>query len=142
MRFFLCNFGVMDLAFPEESIEALMVYTGGAPGTVERLPGETRFSLPGFLGMPEQEIRNGIILKENGAGERQVLLVTRVERVEDIPGGEIQAMPGITRYMPGVSFVRGIRFPVAGAADDGSRNRPLLFIDPALLVNCIKMLAE
>jgi hypothetical protein len=128
MRFFLCPFGDFELGIPAEAAESLLVYNAGtdtavtdrAGGEDERAvvhneeTGDVYFFLPRYFGLSGQEVHHGIVLKEpdriDDGRNRKIFLVTTVEKIDDVPSGDIQKLPGILKGMEGSSFFTGIRF--------------------------------
>jgi hypothetical protein len=138
MRFFLCPFGDFELGIPAEAAESLLVYNAGADRagseagkTVvhDEETGDVYFFLPRYFGLSEQEVHHGIVLKDpdriDDSRNRKIFLVTTVEKIEDIPSGDIQKLPGILKGMEGSSFFTGIRFQRAAMT---------LFADPVRLM--------
>jgi hypothetical protein len=126
MRFFLCPFGEFTLGIPAASTAFLLVYDGEAGDIVkhDEETGDVYFSLPGYFGLPDSEVHHGIVIKEPDGLEdrdRKILLVTKVEKIEDIVPQDIQRLPGILKNMEGSSFFTGICF---------TRSPPVLFVDP------------
>jgi hypothetical protein len=139
MRFFVCPFGSINIGIPVEAAEALMVYGREAEAAILRDEESSKvfFSLPRFFNIEGGILRHGIILKVPGSisgdsGTGRILLVPVVQQEVDIPGEEIQEMPGIVANildgMGGVSFITGIRF---------EESTVTLFINPERLVDLI-----
>jgi hypothetical protein len=121
MRFFLCPFGDFEIGIPAEAAESLFVYNTGTDGTEtgravvhDEETGDVYFSLPRFFGLPGLNVHHGIVLKDpdriDDGQNRKIFLVPMVEKIEDVPSGDIQKLPGILRGMEGSSFFTGIRF--------------------------------
>jgi hypothetical protein len=137
MRFFLCTFEDFCLAVPIDQVASLLLYSQIPQAEVFRdeEKGDVYFSLPHFFGSPGETVRHGLVLKEPEQErtleerDRKILLVTMVERDENIPENRIQPLPGILFAMDGVSVITGICF-VEGST-------PILFVDPMRLIPCI-----
>jgi hypothetical protein len=131
MRFFLCPFGDFVLGFPAEAAESLLVFGREASDTVEEdaETGDVYLSLPRYFRLIEQEVHHGIVLKDPNRVEddrnRKIILVTTVEKIEDVPLEEIKIIPGILRGMQGSSFITGIKFYESSMT---------LFVDPTRLL--------
>ena len=126
MRFFLCPFTDYHFGIPAETAASLLVNNRKTAKTVEwdDESGDVYFSLPHFFGFSDLEIHHGIIIKdpENfGDRSRKILLVTTVEKIEDIPLEDIQKLPGILRNMKKSAYFTGICF---------NRPVPLILVDP------------
>jgi hypothetical protein len=137
MRFFLSIFEDFCLAVPIDQIASLIMYSQIPQAEVFRdeEKGDIYFSLPHFFGSPGEAVRHGLVLKEPGQERnleergRKILLVTAVERDENIPEDRIHSLPGILFAMDGVSVITGICF-IEGST-------PILFVDPIRLIRCM-----
>jgi hypothetical protein len=155
MRFFLCAFGAFSLGIPVYTVSSLITVPWEVKLMIDRDRDEnTYFSLPHFFKSEDKNIRHGVILKPQvqkvpliGSGgdaslatgcaadialgkdgftdRRNVLLVTAVEKEEDIPQEEIRPLPAVLETDNIFTFFSGINF-----------NGPLMnvFIDPATLI--------
>jgi hypothetical protein len=151
MRFFLCAFGAFSLGVPVYAVSSLITVPWEVKQIIDRDRDEnTYFSLPHFFKSQDTDIRHGFILKPHiqkvpltEAGEagafstdpalgkegftdrRNILLVTAVEKEEDIPQEEIRSLPAVLEEGNIFTFFSGINF-----------KGPLmnLFIDPAILI--------
>jgi hypothetical protein len=137
MRFFFCAFRGFYLAIPIRAVSSLMLYPYEAAQDVEYREenGNTYFSLPRLLHLPDETIRHGIVLKTNGAEEaetddrienKNILLTTEVEREIDIPETELYPLPRVLAAMGTMRMFSGIQFSAAGS--------PVLALDPAYVV--------
>ncbi|MDR1352233.1 MAG: hypothetical protein LBK05_03030 [Treponema sp.] len=127
MRFFLCPFGDYHLGIPTAAADSLLVSGRKGAETVEwdDETGDVYYSLPRFFGFPDLELHHGIVIKDPdnfGERNRKILLVTTVEKIEDIPLEDIQKLPRILRNIETSAYFTGIYFngPV-----------PVLLVDPA-----------
>jgi hypothetical protein len=152
MRFFLCAFGAFSLGVPVYAVSSLITVPWEVNRMIDRDRDEnTYFSLPHFFKSEDKDIRHGFILKPQvqrvpliGSGgeqaalaadpalgkegftdRRNVLLVTAVEKEEDIPQEEIRPLPALLGVGNIVTFFSGITF-------NGSLMN--VFIDPAILI--------
>ncbi|AEF86633.1 hypothetical protein TREPR_1660 [Treponema primitia ZAS-2] len=152
MRFFLCAFGDFSLGVPVYAVSSLITVPWEVTQVIDRDRDEnTYFSLPHFFKSEDKVIRHGFILKpqiqkvpllgdglENTAltadpalgkagftERRNVLLVTAVEREEDIPQEEIHSLPAVLGVGNIYTFFSGINF---------YRSIMNVFIDPAVLI--------
>ncbi|MDR2052437.1 MAG: hypothetical protein LBP80_03405 [Treponema sp.] len=126
MRFFLCPFGDYHLGVPIEAAASLLVNNRKVMEMVEwdDETGDVYFSLPHFFGFSDSDLRHGIVIKDPdnfGEQNRKILLVTTVEKIEDIPLGDIQKLPGILRNMETSAYFTGICF---------DRPVPIIMVDP------------
>jgi hypothetical protein len=150
MRYFLCTFDCFSIGIPEDSVAAIMTYTGEVSDIIKREEGgDVFFSLPHFFNLEDRTVRHGIVLKplnqlplryqdaegnapqttedpgQREEGPRNVLLVSAVEREEDIPSEDIFSLPEILAAPNRIPFFTGIWF--AGSL-------MIAFIDPASLI--------
>jgi hypothetical protein len=148
MRFFLCDFKGFYLAIPVDSVASLTIPFREVQRTVERdaKKGYVFFSLPHYFKRESEPIRHGIILKRHprqalritdarpgpqdippavSKANRRILLVTAVEREEDMAPEDIRPLPRTLSLMKGLSFFTGIRF---------NGNDMILYVDPELLM--------
>ena len=143
MRFFFCAFSGFYLAIPIRSVLSLMLYSAETTQAVEyrEQNGNTYFSLPHLLYMPDERIRHGIVLKEPGEDEgeaeaeqvienKNILLTTEVEREIDIPETEIYPLPRVLAGTGVAGMFSGIQF-ASGGAGGGSL---VLVLDPEYVV--------
>jgi chemotaxis signal transduction protein len=126
MRFFLCPFGDYHLGIPTEAVASLLVNSRKVSGMVEwdDETGDVYFSLPRFFGFSNLELRHGIVIKDPdnfGDRNRKILLVTTVEKIEDIMLEEIQKLPGILRNIETSAYFTGMCF---------NRSVPVILVDP------------
>jgi hypothetical protein len=126
MRFFLCPFGDYYLGVPTEAVASLLVNSREVSKMVEwnDETGDVYFSLPHFFGFSNSELRHGIVIKDPdnfGDRNRKILLVTTVEKIEDIALEEIQKLPGILKNIETSAYFTGICF---------SRSVPVILVDP------------
>jgi hypothetical protein len=126
MRFFLCPFGDYHLGIPTEAVASVLVNNRKAAKTVEwdDETGDVYFSLPRFFGFSDLELHHGIVIKDPdnfGDRNRKILLVTTVEKIEDILLEEIKKLPGIMRNMETSAYFTGICF---------NRPVPIILVDP------------
>jgi hypothetical protein len=126
MRFFLSPFGDYHLGIPTEAAASLLVNNRKVLEMVEwdDETGDVYFSLPHFFGFSDFELRHGIVIKDPdnfGDLNRKILLVTTVEKIEDIALKEIQKLPGILRNIETSAYFTGICF---------NRLVPILLVDP------------
>jgi hypothetical protein len=131
MRFFLCPFGDYDLGIPTAAAASLLVNSRKTAKTVEwdDETGDVYFSLPHFFGFSNPELRHGIIIKDPdnfGNRNRKILLVTTVEKIEDIALEEIQKLPGILRNIETSAYFTGVCFSLIGL----NLSAPILLVDP------------
>jgi chemotaxis signal transduction protein len=90
--------------------------------------GDVYFSLPRFFGFSDLELRHGIVIKDPdnfGDRNRKILLVTTVEKIEDILLEEIKKLPGIMRNMETSAYFTGICF---------NRPVPIILVDPTQFI--------
>ena len=147
MRFFLCDFKGFYLAIPVDSVASLTIPSREVHKAVERdEKGHIFFSLPRYFRRESEPIRHGIILKRHPLkalritdarpgptdslpafpkATQRTLLVTAVEREEDMAPEEIHPLPRTLSLMKGLSFFTGIRF---------NGNDMILYVDPELLM--------
>jgi hypothetical protein len=126
MRFFLCPFRDYYLGIPTEAAALVLVNSRKVVKTVEwdDETGDVYFSLPHFFGFSNLEIHHGIVIKDPdnfGDQNRKILLVTTVEKIEDIPLEDIQKLPGVLRNIETSAYFTGICF---------NRPIPILLVDP------------
>jgi hypothetical protein len=130
MRFFLCPFGDYHLGIPTEAVASLLVNDRKVSEMVEwdDETGDVYFSLPNFFGFSNPELRHGIVIKDPdnfGDRNRKILLVTTVEKIEDIGLEEIQKLPGILRNIETSAYFTGMCF---------SRSVPIILVDPTRFI--------
>jgi hypothetical protein len=118
----------MALGIPSEATASLRYIAGQPGGLVEGDEEEQRFSVPRFLGFPDEEIRHGIILR--GEGRRRVLLLTAVDREIECSAGELYRPPVLLGVRGAYTFLSGLCFRTL----DSGHSLPLLLIDPFKLV--------
>jgi hypothetical protein len=126
VRFFLCPFADYYFGIPTEAAASLLVNSRKTVKTVEwdDGTGDVYFSLPHFFGFSDLEMHHGIIIKDPdnfSDRNRKILLVTTVEKIEDIPLEEIQKLPGILRKIETSAYFTGICF---------NRPVPIILVDP------------
>jgi hypothetical protein len=124
----------LALGIPSEAAASLRFIAEKPGALIEGDEEEQRFSVPLFLGFPEDLIRHGIILR--GEGRRRVLLLTAVEREIEYSGRDLYRPPGLLRARGAYSFLAGLCFRTLDSGD----SLPLLLIDPFKLVE--EMAAE
>ena len=141
MRVFLCAFAGFSVAIPMDSVLSLMLYTRRTSKTVEYNPqnGNAYVSLPRLFRRPLEDIRHGIILKNNNddfnqtAKNKIILLTTNVECEAEIPPKQIYPLPGVFRPFRFSAFFNGIFFN-----SNNHEDHPMLLLNTGQLVKNIE----
>lgn len=106
----------------------------------------TYISLPRLFNLPLEDIRHGIILKnDNDTDNKIILLTTKVECETDIPAGEIYSVPKVFNCLRFSSLFSGIQFASrlrqrhtvsdsANSSSDNSEDIPVLLLNPEYLI--------
>lgn len=116
MRVFLCAFTGFLVAIPMHAVSSLVLYTDG-----ESVQENICVSLPLLFNLPQENIRHGIILKNN-----IILLVTEVICETEISQEAIFPLPKIFNVMRFSMLFSGIQFDSRIAETAGN---------PVLLLN-------
>ncbi|MCL2599799.1 MAG: hypothetical protein FWD88_01260 [Treponema sp.] len=140
MRVFLCAFGNFALAVPMNSVSSLAnladlpeEHGAVARDAVAHDPENrgTYVSLPLLFGLPPENIKHGIVLKnpDSGDGEnRTILFSPEIVREIEIPDDEIYPMPKVLDGTRFSMLFAGIRL-----SDVPVLRNPVLLLDPERL---------
>ena len=118
MRVFLCAFAGFSLAIPMRSVSSMMLHEKKAKQLLEydRETHLTYVSLPILFGLPLENTRHGLILKNSENEDidtkenKTILLTTEVECETEIPDKKIYPLPKAFGAMQFSLLFSGIQF--------------------------------
>ena len=133
MRVFLCDYSGFSLAIPMDCVCALTLCGSETPQD-----GNTYISLPALLDHPDENIRHGIIVKNendenrDNAENRTVLLTTEVRCETEISDDEIYPLPKAFKTLSFSQIFTGMQID----------SLPVLLLDPQQLIRNLDKIEE
>ena len=131
MRVFLCAIGDFYVAIPMEFISSLTLLTGKERQYTNKhnlKNGNMYVSLFWLFNILPGNIRHGIVLKNDTAEKKIILLSTEIECETEIPNEEIYPIPKTLNGTRFSALFSGIQF----TAD--KKNGPILLLHPEQLI--------
>jgi chemotaxis signal transduction protein len=113
MRVFLSAFSSFTLAVPMEAAASIMLCDHETEKTVhyDKDTMNTYISLPKLFNLPDETVRHGIILRDDGNTANKVVLVTsEIKRDIEIPDRQFHSMPKALSALRFSKMFGGIHF--------------------------------